>query len=387
MNLFSDQFPQERLHASYIKIKNDPYYAPVLPILSDWAAGLMDRRGEGNKFRKEFQTTFNSSFWELYLNKLFREMKYSIDYTKSSPDFYVQDSQGRSFNVEAVITDNPSNHAHIFTSDKDYKRYSAIRLAGKIRDKVALFRGDGGKKVPYKNLDHVADRPFIIAISPFDSSISLFQNNELINLVLFGLGAPSLKDASLGHQETVDKIYKASGAEIDVGIFTNDSCKEVSAVIFSTTGSLGKAIIESRAPRLIRSTRYREVLKACRRSRDKEWQTSKSWCASKFSLDFYYKYRMDFNEVISGGDVRICHSDLYNETHFDGIHVYYNPYANNPLDRDLMWPDEFTHNFYDPINKVSRHEHPDGALVSRQVYEVDVSVLDFLMRSYGFWEA
>jgi hypothetical protein len=33
-------------------------------VIADWAMGFQDR---DNKFVKEFQTTFNSSFWELYL--------------------------------------------------------------------------------------------------------------------------------------------------------------------------------------------------------------------------------------------------------------------------------------------------------------------------------
>lgn len=36
--------------------------------------GLLDRSGEAKKFVTEWQTTFNSSFWELYLNKAFKEL-------------------------------------------------------------------------------------------------------------------------------------------------------------------------------------------------------------------------------------------------------------------------------------------------------------------------
>lgn len=52
-----------------------------------WSTGLLDRKKESNKFINEFQLSFNSSFWELYLNKAFLDMGFNIDYSKESPDF------------------------------------------------------------------------------------------------------------------------------------------------------------------------------------------------------------------------------------------------------------------------------------------------------------
>ena len=57
---------------------------------------------ESDKFIKEFQISFNSSLWELYLNKAFLDLGFKIDYSKESPDFNLIDSSGRIINVEAV---------------------------------------------------------------------------------------------------------------------------------------------------------------------------------------------------------------------------------------------------------------------------------------------
>src|SRR5688500_7785483 len=97
------------------------------------------------------------------------------------------------------------------------------------------------------------------------------QNNELINLVFFGLGAPSHETDTFGHQERVARIQKNTSTEIDVGIFTNDSFKEISAVIFSTTGTFGKAVIESGIDRLVRSCRYRVIDKDLAQAGDPSW--------------------------------------------------------------------------------------------------------------------
>lgn len=51
---------------------------------------------------KEFQTTFHSSFWEFYLNALFKEAGFSIDYSKNRPDFII--TSPTPFYVEAVVS-------------------------------------------------------------------------------------------------------------------------------------------------------------------------------------------------------------------------------------------------------------------------------------------
>ena len=40
------------------------------------------------------------------------------------------------------------------------------------------------------------------------------------------------------------------------------------------------------------------------------------------------------------------------------------------LDKNVFFPPEITHNFYDIENDIPDQRHPDGALVSRQVFEI-----------------
>jgi hypothetical protein len=53
-------------------------------VILDWSRGFLDRDG---KFVVEFQTTFNSSFWELYLNAALKSLGFSLDFTQTAPDF------------------------------------------------------------------------------------------------------------------------------------------------------------------------------------------------------------------------------------------------------------------------------------------------------------
>ncbi|RUU04638.1 hypothetical protein EOD23_16435, partial [Mesorhizobium sp. USDA-HM6] len=273
MDLFDTRFPDAKLHHHFRLIRADPNYADVLPVIQNWASGLLDRRGESDKFIKEFQSTFNSSMWELYLNRALSDLGCSVDYSKSAPDFFVRGPGEYEFNIEAVISDQAptAKRKNTFFSEQDFKRRGALKLAGKIRDKLDIYRGSNGKKHPYSSLSHVRYRPFIIAIAPFDSDQSLTQNNELINMVLFGLAPPVLEGPDIGRQEKVTSLSKSSGASVEMGIFTNDSYKEISAVFFSTVGTFGKAVVESKIERLVRATRYRVT------DKDKVEPDSKFW--------------------------------------------------------------------------------------------------------------
>lgn len=55
-----------------------------------------------------------------------------------------------------------------------------------------------------------------------------------------------MRDLVNGRQRRVLSIKKNEDTEIPLGIFTNDSYKEISAIVFSTTGTFGKAIVQSR---------------------------------------------------------------------------------------------------------------------------------------------
>src|SRR6516225_6808307 len=52
-------------------------------VVNEWAIGFQDRDG---KFVKEFQTTFDSSFWELYLFAVLKHFGLDVDFSVSSPD-------------------------------------------------------------------------------------------------------------------------------------------------------------------------------------------------------------------------------------------------------------------------------------------------------------
>lgn len=384
LDLFTPRFPEEKLNDHFRLISADPDYTKVQPVIQNWATGLLNRRGESHKFIKEFQTTFISSMWELYLNRALIDLKCSVDFSKSAPDFFVRGPGNYEFNIEAVVSDQPPTAKQRKTFDaQDFKTRGALKLAGKIRDKLDLFRGRNGKKHPYSSMSHVQGRPFVIAIAPFDSDLSLTQNNELINIVLFGLAPPVLEGPDYGKQGKITSLLKPSGAPVEMGIFTNDSFKEISAVFFSTVGTFGKAVVESKINRLVRATRYRVIDKHKIAPGSVLWQVG----THRFqlaALNYLLTQRGESEQQIGGADVLIQHSSFHRETHLDGLQVYFNPYAEVPFDPNFPWPAEIALNYYDVESGEHIQAHPDGALVSRQVYAITPTYIRLLLGRYGF---
>jgi hypothetical protein len=92
MDLFTPVVPEDGLHQATIK-KNA---AGVREVLSDWADGFVDRDG---KFVEEVQTTYNSSFWELYLFAVLKHLGIKVDFSYDAPDFVALDQP---FAIEAA---------------------------------------------------------------------------------------------------------------------------------------------------------------------------------------------------------------------------------------------------------------------------------------------
>lgn len=74
MDLFTPIVTDERQHPNFQRLLARGLECER-DVLRRWADGFPDRDG---KFVVEFQTTFNSSFWELYLHATFRESGFTF---------------------------------------------------------------------------------------------------------------------------------------------------------------------------------------------------------------------------------------------------------------------------------------------------------------------
>lgn len=363
IDLFKAVVAPEKQHPLFKLVLNEPAYKKTHEIINSWGQGLLERRGEATKFVIEFQTTFNSSFWELYLNQAFKDLGYDIDYSKASPDFNLINKKNcRAISVEAV-TSNPREieELELKTLGDDFLDESTLKLAGKIRDKHLLYIGDGKKKHPYSSLTHVQGNAFVLAVAPFDKNFTQAQNNTAINRVLYGLEPPESSDSK---QRTVEFIPNKNGKNIDLGIFTNDSYKEISAVIFSTTGTFSKAIVKAGTANFIRCMRLRKMSFNDFLTHEGSNKLGRSINEISEGYTVFSERRFD-GVNICGHDMYLYDAHFHKETHLDGLQIYHNPFAMNPLKLDDFNSPEIVHYHYDVDTGEMHFEYNDLALVSR----------------------
>lgn len=374
MELFKLAVKEDRLHPLFKRVVSSGVYKPAIDVINSWSTGMLGRKKESKKFIQEFQLSFNSSLWEIYLNKAFTDFGFSIDYSKESPDFNLHHSSGRVVNVEAVTSNNKDNlkpeyylnesfSSAATQSNDGFLDESTIKLAGKLKDKRDLFTGINNKKHPYHTLDHVKGNPFVIAVAPFDNHLSYSQNNMAINRVLYGINPP----APMGNGQKISHILNRNGQRVELGIFTNPNYKEVSAVIFSTTGMFGKAVVQAGLNNLVRATRYRQI--EVDEFMEKEGRGMLGTTHKKIKPGHdVFSIRFLSGNFVCGSDTYLYPSSEHKESHLDGLHIYYNPYASIPLDKDLFSAYEVTQNDFDVNTQERIFNHNDGSLVSRQTF-------------------
>ena len=242
LDLFNPQVDREKWHPNFLRIAEGASQEER-DLLNDWARGFVDRDG---KFVKEFQTTFNSSFWEIYLHALFRETGCSRDQSHHRPDFVVTGGPFGDFTAEAVVASNPQQGAPEWTRDptapppprETILDLACLRLAQAVLAKQSKWQ-DG-----YASLEWCQRRPFVVCVAPFDQPWASLQGTEAIDRVLFKGPRPFFSEHDgkayvVGHTVT-DRVFKNSGAEVDLGLFTDERCRAISAVLFSSLATWSK---------------------------------------------------------------------------------------------------------------------------------------------------
>lgn len=234
--------PDDKLHYKF-KLLLKPEFKTHRDIIQEWTDGFVDR---DNKIVKEFQTTFHSSFWEFYLFALFKELNFELDQTHDRPDFIVKKPE--EIYIEAVVPEiNTITGIPETVRDMDdiismfippYEQIdffkvldeAIIRQSNSIMKKKDIFINN------YSKCDWIGEKPYVIALSSYDQ---INYGREFIYpmlALLYGMYYIPEKDDF----EIKSSIKKPNGAEIAIGIFNNPEYADISAIIFSSTITIGK---------------------------------------------------------------------------------------------------------------------------------------------------
>jgi len=343
IDLFIDCVDKSKQHPNYLALSDERNFV-ARNYLNQWTDGFTDR---DNKMVKEFQTTFNSTFWELYLFNVFKHWNIVIDFSHQMPDFTI--IKPFNMNIEAVIANNAFSEKaewqKDFSKPMELDEKEKIIHTATLRLSNALIKKYKKYKNEYSFLSHVLNKPFIIALAPFEQPYFWEQTHEAINQVLYGYKKTLYKEEGneriiLGH-EYVDFITKDNGAEIELGFFSKNLMPEISAIIFSNVATVGKV----RA--MVKDIDKRDIY----------------FTFAKFNKNGLQPYQGTLPK------------SKYCENLEDGLGILLNPYAKYPVNDDFikLFPN---YTSWDIYNNSPFGDAKDGDLYKRMVnifefYELD----------------
>lgn len=311
MDLFKLIVEESRQHPHFSALMT-PERAPGRKVLEEWAKGFPDRDG---KMVQEFQLSFNSPFWEIYLYAVFRDYGFDFDWSHPAPDFQLS-HKGNAFLVEAVTANSaqgkPNEWDLQFSLDSPpslnidigaLNREAMIRLANAIDGKARKFTN------AYSKLSHVARKPFVLAVAPFEQPHFNHQYNRPIMSVLYDhyVDEPAYLRNPADFPDGpptrhLGFVTKDNGTDLELGLFNDDRMRQISAVLFSCTATWGK--VSALTPQS---------------------------AAHQTMMHTLWGSGHDGRPV-----VRVGRADEIGETLSDGLQVYHNPFATHPLDPELF---------------------------------------------------
>ncbi|UVL10538.1 hypothetical protein LOY39_07535 [Pseudomonas rhodesiae] len=311
-------------------------------LFTEWAKGFEDRDG---KIVKEFQTTFNSSFWEVYLHACFREYKFSQDWKNATPDFCLS-SNGYEFIVEATTGNaaqgKPNEWDKTYSPEelksvrrfRDLNKEAIIRLSNAIVGKARRYDEF------YKTLSYVQGKPFVIAVAPYEQPHFNLQYDRPIRALLYDYYVD--EDAYLDNPAlypngppaiNLGYVEKENGSEVPLGIFDSSEMIDVSAVVFSCVATWGK-------------------LSAMSTNNETVTQVMSLWATPSLGVP----------------EERVGPPSECGETILDGLQVFHNPNAKFPLSPEVFRNDRVVQHYFDESSGEWIYEGRLNSLHYRQVY-------------------
>jgi hypothetical protein len=338
VDLFVSLVPEARFHKNFRSVLV-PFRETERDLLNKWSEGFVDRDG---KLIEEFQTTFNSTFWEIYLYAAFNEYGFQIDWTHASPDFSLR-YKSSDFIVEGTTANSadgkPSEWDKTFTSEelssrnwtKQLNTEAIIRLSNAIVSKARKYQ------TSYLQKKHVKGKPFVIAVAPFEQPHFQLQYDRAIRALLYDYYVDediflSNPDAYPNGPPVVNLgfVEKDNGAEIPLGIFNDSGMEEVSAIIFSCTATWGKLSAMSESNNTLVSSL---------------WATPPRGEPER----------------------RVKTAREHQESIIDGLQIYHNPFAKHPLSPSVFNAPRVVQHYFDHDSGLWVYEGSTDALLFRHV--------------------
>lgn len=326
VDLFTPVVAPEKQHPYFIRLNSDEVFVPARAIINEMMAHFVDIDGN---FVEQFQSTgFDSRLWELYLNTYLVEEQLFMDREYNAPDFMVT-KYGETVAIEAVIVGRKrENPVRYFKSAPQLLDAEQIRELH--RNEMPIRFGSplyAKLQKEYWKLPHVAGKPLVFAIADFhDDQSMLWSSTALINY-LYGVHHDFHYNEN--NQLVISPLqidtHRVGGKEIPSGFFFQPNTENISAILFSASGTISKFNRMGRQAGFLHPDVTMIRMGTCH-------DHDPNACLPKM-----FRYVVDEN----------C-----DETWAEGLSMFHNPNATHPVPKHLL-------------PSIAHHEFKDGQIVSQ----------------------
>lgn len=240
LDIFSPVKSEEKLHHYFRILLKESSHVAARGIIREMMPHYVDIDGN---FIEQFQTTgFDARVWELYLNAYLVEEGFLFDRAHYAPDFMIQ-KYGHTVAIEATIVGRKGG-----LKELDLERFPEMtqeQIIEKTRDEMPIKFGSplfSKLQKKYWELEHVAGNPLVIAIADFHDNQSMLWTSTALTNYLYGVRHEHHYDESGKLVITPQKIDKhiVGNKEIPSGFFFQPGTENISAVMFSASGTISK---------------------------------------------------------------------------------------------------------------------------------------------------
>ncbi|RML53153.1 hypothetical protein ALQ93_02546 [Pseudomonas syringae pv. pisi] len=243
VDLFETSLPQEKLHRGF-QMLSQPHWVPARSIMTEMMRHFVDVDGN---FVEQFQTTaFDSRTWELYLYAALLELGLFISKKHEAPDFEVRRGRTKVF-IEAV-TVGPSPNDSPLPPPTDLPLLRSVEEVRELQKTRAPIRFGSAlysklnRKNKYWDLEHVKGHPFIFSVADFHEDQSMTWTSPALLEYLYAVSHDFVYDdaGQLVIHPLKIETHEYQGKVIPSGYFFQPGAENVSAVLFSASGTISK---------------------------------------------------------------------------------------------------------------------------------------------------
>lgn len=326
VDLFAPITPPENQHPYFVRLASDSAFLPARAIINEMMPHFVDIDGN---FVEQFQSTgFDARLWELYVNTYLVEEELFIERMHQAPDYIVR-KYGETVAIEAVIVgrkkESPPKYfkplPDPLTPDEIrelHRHEMPIRFGSPLYTKL---------KKEYWNLPHVRGNPLVFAIADFHDDQSMIWSSTALFNYLYGIQHDFYYDDDNKLVINTVKIetHKVGTKEIPSGFFFQPNSQYVSAVLFSSSGTISKFNRIGRQAGFY-DPNVRMIRVGTHHDHDPNASVPKN-----------FRYEVDENSE---------------ETWAEGLSMFHNPNANYPVPQHLF-------------PSIAHHHFEEGQIVSQ----------------------